>query len=72
MATNGGVNPAVIAFIAHQSFVQAVAHAVEPLKFEIARCPRPCEQRRDGQRVVRRERGIDVTCLKHVARAGKV
>jgi len=72
VAADGRVDPAMIAIVAHQPLVQPVAHAVQPLKFEVARIARPCDDRRDGQRVVAGESGADMGCGQHVARAGEI
>ena len=72
MAADRRVDAAAIALLAHQILIEAVAHAVQPLEFEIAAVARPFEQGRDGQRIVGREGGIDVLRRQHVLRAGEI
>ncbi len=70
--TNGGIDAAVIAMLAHQPLVEAITHPVEALEFEIAAVARPVDDRRHRQRIVAGECGPDMFGLQHVARAGEV
>ena len=68
MPANRRVDAAVIAVLMDQPFVQPLTHAVQALELEVARVPCPFEDGGDRQRVVRRERRIDVFGVEHVAR----
>ena len=72
MPADGRIGPALVAVLAHQPFEQALAHAVQPLEFEVALASCPFEDGRDGQRVMAGEGRIDVGGRQHVVRAGEV
>ena len=68
MPADRRIDAAMIAVLAHHPLVQAIAHAVQPLEFEIARIPRPFEDRRHRQRIVAGEGGADILGRQHVLR----
>ena len=69
---DGGVAAAGIAFVAHQALVQPIAHPMEALEFECRLVRRPVEDRRDRQRIMRREGRKDIRAREHFCGAGEI
>ncbi len=72
MSADRRVDAGVIALLADQALVEALAHAVEALELEVAAAARPFEQSGYGQRIVGREGREDMLRLQHVVRAGEI
>ena len=72
MPADRRIDAAMIAVLAHQPLVQAVAHAMQPLEFEIAAVARPFQDRRHRQRIVAGEGGSDILGRQHVLRHREV
>ncbi len=66
MPADRRVNAALMAMLAHQPLVQAIAHAVKPLELEVVGIARPFQNGRDGQRIVAGKGGADILGRQHV------
>ena len=72
VATDGRIRTAMIAILAHQTFEQALTHAVQALKFKIALFARPLKNRRDCQRIVRCKCRTDIARGEHIFGTGEI
>ena len=72
MPANRRIDAAMIARTLDKPFKQSFAHAVQALKFEIARLPCPPDNRCDRQRIMRRESRADIFGCQQIARACQI
>src|SRR3546814_20501013 len=72
MAANGRISTATITLLLHQTLVQSLAHAMQPLKFEVAVLSCPGHYGCHSYCVVAHKRRKNIGILQQIAGAGEI